>query len=84
MTRYTVWDETRGAYVVENPAEALERLALFENLFCDLREQQRELPLQIAALRAAGKERTVRFRELLGQKLLVESMLSKTKEFGVE
>lgn len=48
---------------------AAEKLAAYENLGEELCAQQAQLSQKMADLRAAGRERTVQFRELMAQKL---------------
>ncbi len=50
--------------------EAIERLARFENAQADLLAHQETIALEMDRLRAKGKEKSVRFRELLGQKMI--------------
>ena len=50
--------------------DALRRLAAFEDAVAELGASNREIPLELSRLKSQGKEKTVRYRELLGQKLL--------------
>jgi len=60
-----------------------ERLAAFEAICEELVENQRSIPEQLAELRAEGKEKTVRYRELLAQKLLSNEMVALFGRHGV-
>lgn len=54
---------------------AIDRLAVFENLQADLAANQEKYAQEMDALRAAGKEKTARFRELMVFKMTGRSML---------
>ena len=81
MSRLPQW--TAGAWTVPDTAEALARLAEFENLAVELAAQQEELSREMAALRESGKERSVQFRELLAQKLANSHTLSLLQARGL-
>lgn len=67
MTRLTTG--TKGSYTAADPKEAIERLAAYENLHEAVLREQESIAVQMAALRAAGKEKTVKYRELFTKKL---------------
>lgn len=71
-----------GAITVTDAAQAAEKLARFEDLCEQLEAQQEQIGAQLAALRAAGKEKTARFRELMGQKLVNASTIGLLKGSG--
>lgn len=54
---------------------AVDRLAAFEALYERLARRVAEIPGEQAALRAQGREKTVRFRELTGEKMMVMAWL---------
>ena len=58
--------------------EAIERLALYEDLCEELQAQQQALALHMETLRAEGREKSVKFRELFAQKLTNGAFLSIT------
>lgn len=64
--------------------EAVTALARYENLHAHLLERSRVIPEELERLRQAGKEKTVTFRELLGEKLMNDRMLYQLKAFGLE
>lgn len=80
MARYTRKAEDGAGYVaaadsVTACAEgwrgpAVDRLAVLEELCERLEKRVREIPQEQAALRAQGWEKTVRFRELTGEKMM--------------
>lgn len=72
-----------GTVIVADAAEAAQKLARFEDLCEQLEAQQEQLGAQLADLRAAGKEKTARFRELMGQKLVNASTIGLLKGSGL-
>ena len=56
--------------------EAIERLAQYEDMCEELQAQQQALALQMEKLRAEGREKSVKFRELFAQKLTNAAFLS--------
>lgn len=63
--------------------EAVDRLAAFENMQELLQQRVREIPAELAAMRAQGREKTVTFRELTGQKMMFQLWLEMARENGV-
>jgi len=61
-----------------------DRLTAFDAICDELATNHRSIPEQLASLRAEGKEKTVRYRELLAQKLLTNEMLSLFERHGVK
>ena len=64
--------------------EAIERLARFENFYCDLLRAQTEYTAELDALKREDKTRSVRFRELMGKKLQNADILIRLKYYGLE
>lgn len=60
-----------------------QRLDAFERMYADLRVQQGQTVASLGELRAAGKEKTVCLRELLGQKLLLARQLALYQAYGL-
>lgn len=67
MKRLTV--ATESGYSVPDCDEAIARLAAYENLHERIENDQACIPAQLEELRAAGKEKTVTYRELIVRKL---------------
>ena len=59
---------------------AIDRLAAFEELVDALERRVREIPEELAALRAQGREKTVRARELTGEKMMAQMLLEMVGE----
>ena len=83
MTRFTI--NCDGLYTVPEAdlPRALQRLAGLENMLEELTARQTDIPAELARLKAAGKEKTVRYKELLGQKLLLNEMVALLERHGV-
>jgi hypothetical protein len=63
--------------------EVIERLALYEDLCEELQARQQALALQMETLRAEGREKSVKFRELFAQKLTNAAFLSVLQAKGL-
>ena len=83
MKRLTMKDGD-GLHSVESVPDAIERLALYEDLHEEMLSQYERLTAELAAKRGAGKEKTARFREDLGNKLLYSQMISLFKTHGLD
>lgn len=74
-----------GGYESAASREALlARLALYENLHADVLQSQSKTAAQLEILRAQGKEKSVRFREHLAQKLTNAAILAALQAHGLE
>ncbi len=83
MKRLTTPHEA-GAPAAAHADTAIERLRLYEDFHEDLLRQQEALADELEALRAAGKKNSARFREKLGEKLMVSNTLLLLKFHGIE
>lgn len=94
MDRLTRLIESKGCYVSDGISgikeddgyygEAVERLARFENLYEHLISRHAAIPAELEKLRAAGKNKTVTFKELLAEKLVTDMMLTQFQRFGLK
>jgi len=64
--------------------EAVEKLAKFENFYDDLAASQDIIAKELEILRSEGKEKTTKFRELFGKKLMNNSTLILLKSYRLE
>lgn len=55
---------------------AIDRLYQLENHYFALLERQQAIPAELERLRSEGKTKTVRFRELLAERLMVSASLA--------
>lgn len=62
----------------------VQQLGKFEDFYFDLLNKQEQHSAQLAQLRANGQTKTVKFRELMGQKLQNTAMLIAMKAHGIE
>ena len=60
-----------------------QRLEAFERMLSDVQESQRQTIARMEALKAQGKEKTVTFRQLMGSKLMYQSVLSMYRIYGL-
>ncbi len=82
-----------GSYVVDDTniqhgingyfGEAITRLARFENFYTELLESQIKIPEEMEKLRGQGKTKSVRFRELMGEKMVKANLISMIKTYGL-
>jgi len=83
MTRFTANRDGQLTVPEADLPRALQRLAALENMLEELEVCQTDIPAELARLKAAGKEKTVHYKELLGQKLLLNEMLALLERHGV-
>ena len=85
MERMTI-QVADGRYTLPDTeeAEAVQRLARYENLHESVLKEQAECAAKLEALRGDGKEKTVKFRELLARKLTGSQVLALLQAHGLE
>ena len=86
-------DSDSGAFVVHADliekcadgygGKAIDKLAVFENVLDGLAEEQGKIAERLEALRSEGKTNSVKFKELLGQKLLNANTLALFEVHGI-
>lgn len=62
---------------------AVQRLAQFEDIVDRLIQEQQDISAEMDRLHIAGKEKSVKFRELFATKMLNNSMLSRFQAHGI-
>lgn len=82
-----------GSYVVDHSkvelnvagysGEAINKLARFEGFYADLLLSQTKIPEEMETLRSQGKNKSVRFRELMGEKMFKANIISLIKNYGI-
>ena len=75
MDRLTEKQKDGYSLQAELQARALMRLGRWEDMAEQLEKEQTDISAQLESLRRAGKEKSVRFRELFARKLTVSTML---------
>ena len=60
-----------------------EREERFERMLQEIQAEYASIEQKMAALRAEGKTKTVTFRQLMGNKLMYQSMLSMYRDHGL-
>ena len=61
----------------------MDRLEAFERMLADLQARLAETEDRMQALRAQGKEKSVTFRQLMGEKLQLQAMLELYKMYDL-
>ena len=75
MDRLTEKQKDGYSLPAELQARALMRLGRWEDMAEQLEKEQTDISAQLESPRRAGKEKSVRFRELFARKLTVSTML---------
>lgn len=61
----------------------MDRLEAFERMLADLRARLAVTEERMQALRAQGREKSVTFRQLMGEKLQLQAMLELYRVYGL-
>lgn len=61
----------------------MDRLEAFEKMLSDIQKQSEYETEQLKQLKAAGKEKSVTYRQYLGNRMLYNMILEKYKEYGL-
>ena len=61
----------------------MDRLEAFERMLADLQARLAATAERMQALRAQGKEKSVTFRQLMGEKLQLQAMLELYRVYGL-
>ena len=61
----------------------MDRLEAFERMLADLKARMAATEERMQALRAQGKEKSVTFRQLMGEKLQLQAMLELYKMYDL-
>ena len=82
MRRFTRRQDGRAVLADGSAADgmtgpAIDRLCQLEDYYFSLLERQQAIPLEMEALRAAGRTKTVRFRELMAERIMVSTALAR-------
>jgi hypothetical protein len=72
---YSIKKESVNINENEVSGIAINRLAAFENLYFDLIKQQNEITAELEKLKAEDKQKTVKYRELFGKKLVNQNLI---------
>ena len=61
--------------------QAVDRLGAFETMREELQRRIDDIPGALAQLRAQGREKSVRFRELTGERMMAMAFMEQMKDF---
>jgi len=62
----------------------MDRLEAFEAIYTELSDNITTIPTELEKLKAAGKEKTVRYKELFGQKLMNNYVVALFERHGIK
>lgn len=93
MNRLTRALDSNDFYIVDDTkikhdingysGDAVNKLAKFENFYDDLMSRQNEISKELEKLRLEDKTRTVRFKQLLADKLTNNNIIMLFKTYGL-
>lgn len=63
---------------------AIDRLGRFEDFYFGIRNQLESIDSELQSLRDADKTKTVRYRELFGNKLMLNQVMMYLRHYGFE
>lgn len=82
--RYIV-DETKVQHDTNGySGDAISKLAKYENLYDDLMSKQSEISKELEKLRLEGKTHSVKFKQLLANKLTNNNIIILFRAYGLE
>jgi len=82
---FYIVDDTKVQHDVNGySGEAINRLAMFENMYNDLLLKQSEISKELEKLRSEDKMHSVKFKQLLANKLTNMNILILFKTYGLE
>ena len=84
MNRFT--EKNKEGYYVsdENIKDAIQRLGEFEDAYDDLMNSQSQIPKNLDTLRIQGKDKTVKFKEAMAQKLINNHIIMFFERHGLK
>lgn len=85
MERLTKKLDDQDNYIVDNDKlnQAINKLAIFENIYEELNAEQIEISKKLEDLRNEGKMKSLKFRELMTKKLTNSAVLTLFKNYGI-
>ena len=92
MERVTKFSEDKNFIVAKNlispkgdcyTGEAIEKLAKYENLHEELRKKQIKIIKEMEELKSQDKNKTVKFKQLLAEKISINNILSIFEVYGL-
>lgn len=93
MDRYTKKQDDRTYALADDilintdlikPSEIINRLAHFENFYCDLIKSQEKVIIELEVLRNEGKTSTVKFKQLFTTKLTNANIIGMLELYGIK
>lgn len=85
MNRLTIKDKDGNFSVADKDIQkAVQQLGIFEDAYENLMNNQEQIPKDLEELRKQGKEKTVRYKETMAQKLINSSIIMFFKRHGIK
>jgi len=84
VKRYTMEDTGIYSVTQEDLDDAIQRLGKFEDAYESLMTSQTQIPLDLEKMRMEGKEKTVRYKETMAQKLINNSIVMFFDKHGLK
>jgi hypothetical protein len=82
---FYVVDDTKAQHDKNGySGDAINRLAKFENIYYDFILKQNEITKELEKLRIEGKTHTVKFKQLLANKLTNSNILMVFEDYGLK
>jgi len=66
-----------------DPGQVASRLAAFEAVYDEVADGLTSIPAELGRLRAEGKQKTVRYKELFSQKLMNDYLMALFERHGI-
>jgi hypothetical protein len=79
-----LYDDSKVSLSETNKTEAIKLLAAFENACTELAESNKTIPLELEKMRSAGKDKTVRYKEMFAQKLYNLQIAALFERHGID
>jgi hypothetical protein len=84
MNRITTINENGYFISDEYTKDAIQRLGEFEDAYEDLMNSQTQIPKDLESMRTQGKEKTVRYKETMAQKLINNNIVLFFEKHGLK
>ena len=84
MIRYTAANAGRYNVTQEDFEDAIQKLGKFEDAYDSLIRSRTQIPLDLEKMRVEGKEKTVRYKETMAQKLINNSIVMFFEKHGLK
>jgi len=84
VNRFTIKNGDSYYIPDENMKEAIQRLGKYEDAYENLLNAQAQIPKDLENMRIQGKEKTVRYKETMAQKLINNHIETFFEKYGLK